>query len=476
MNRSEFASRPSDKRWTAARNSFLRDGSIDSSVPQTVRESWLRCRTLGVDPRSLRQQTAIQASLENATAGSRALLQAAERPLEIVHRVWRDEPHLVVLSDPNGILIRLFKPDVDRKDGRFINIIEGASWAEAAIGTNAIGTAIATQKPTYIAGSQHYSDAFTPWTCVGIPIQGPNGQLAGAIDLSVRGDLANVYAWDLMYSVAEAIEAEMRRIWPVNGINANPLQSPNDPIATVHAIFDVLMNHQSSGKFDADMVQDVRHRLDEAENGIRATVRELSESQARFEQWDRRRDDALANLSHELKNPINVVSMLIELIERKQEDPGVLREITPRLRHQARRLARLVDDINDLSRVKQGTLAFQDQSVELNGTLKTALESIRVEAHEKQQSVVLRLTSRPLIVRGDPDRIEQILTNILSNAIKYTPPGGSIFLESEADAGDAIVRIRDTGCGISSEHLETIFDEFTRIIPSFGDPGEWASG
>jgi signal transduction histidine kinase len=236
------------------------------------------------------------------------------------------------------------------------------------------------------------------------------------------------------------------------------------------------MNHQSNGKFDADMVQDVRHRLDEAENGIRATVRELSESQARFEQWDRRRDDALANLAHELKNPINVVSMLIELIERKQEDPSVLREITPRLRHQARRLARLVDDINDLSRVKQGTLAFQDQSVELNGTLKNALESIRVEAHEKQQSVVLRLTSRPLIVRGDPDRIEQILTNILSNATKYTPEGGSIFLESEADAGDAIVRIRDTGCGISAEHLETIFDEFTRIIPSFGDPGGMGIG
>src|SRR5262245_54706336 len=140
MNRSEFASQPSDKLRTAARNTFLRDGSIDSSVPQTVRESWLRCRTLGVDPRSLRQQTAIQTSLEAATANSRALLQAAERPLEIVHRVWREEPHLVVLSDPNGILIRLLAPDVDRRNGRSNNMIEGASWAEAAIGTNAIGT------------------------------------------------------------------------------------------------------------------------------------------------------------------------------------------------------------------------------------------------------------------------------------------------------------------------------------------------
>jgi len=484
MNRLEFPRQSSIPNLAWAHERFLRDGVLDTDVTNTVRQSWLRCRAKGIDPRSFARQRTLEA-FDAARTSAGSLIQAAERPLEILHGALREEPHLVVLSDANGVLVRVIASQSELEAGRHFNMFEGASWGEADIGTNGIGTAIVAQAPVLIVGPQHYSDVYASWTCIGVPIRTLDGSLVGVVDLSFRGAPVSRYALDqgalaryadLMASIAEAVEAELRRFRSVQIINADQVGTLEDPIKAIHSVFDALVGDFTNPYLDVHLVEDMRYRLREAEKRTRDTILGLSESRAQLEEWDRRKDEAFANLAHELKNPINVVVMLIELMERKSIDSSRLGEIAPRLRHQAQRLARLIGDINDIARLKRGTLIFQQDTVDINKLIQTSLEGIVRDVEEKSQKVSVRLSPAPLIVSGDSGRFGKIFTNILTNATKYTPRGGRIIVQSEAADGNAVIRIRDNGCGISPENLERIFDEFSRVIPSSGDPGGMGIG
>src|SRR5262245_18597223 len=137
MNRLEIPPHASVEVLAAARETFLRNGTFAPSVPEAVRESLLRCRYKGVHPNRLDKQTSLQLTLDSAASHSRALLQAAERPLEILHGAWQNEPHMVVMADPIGVLLRVLASAAERENGRSTNMVEGATWNEGIVGTNA---------------------------------------------------------------------------------------------------------------------------------------------------------------------------------------------------------------------------------------------------------------------------------------------------------------------------------------------------
>jgi signal transduction histidine kinase len=384
-----------------------------------VREAWSRSRAHGIDPRQVRRQDFDPLRLRRAQERARLLREAAEPALGPVHELMGAEPHMVVLSDPEGFIVRLLEPPAQGDVGRPTNFFEGASWSERDIGTNGVGTALAVGDPVLISGPEHFVGEYQRWTCVGIPLRMPDGTLAGALDFSLPNERMSSHTWGWALSVAAAVEAELARREPLSPVSA-----------------------------------------------------ELR----RLEEWDRRKDEALASLAHELRNPLNVMVMLLDSVDRFESDPARLGALTSRLRHQASRLTRVVGDVGDIARVKRGALLVREEPVELNEVARLALEASVPEFHRRRHRLEVRLCAAPLVVKGDADRLEQILTNLLTNAAKYTPPGGWVTLQSEAAPGQAVVRVRDDGFGIADTDLERIFDEFTRVVPRSGDPGGMGIG
>jgi signal transduction histidine kinase/CheY-like chemotaxis protein len=179
-----------------------------------------------------------------------------------------------------------------------------------------------------------------------------------------------------------------------------------------------------------------------------------------LEQSVRDRDQFLAMLGHELRNPLAALSSATDLIDR-QAGERFLRERAVMSR-QLRHLSRLVEDLLDVSRVTRGKIAMRLEEVDLlELTSRLVLNAQRV-AREQGVELEMEATQDPVRVHGDVLRLEQVVGNLLSNAIKYTDPGGSVGVSIAREGDRAVLRVTDTGVGISADMLPRIFDLFAQ--------------
>jgi two-component system CheB/CheR fusion protein len=175
-----------------------------------------------------------------------------------------------------------------------------------------------------------------------------------------------------------------------------------------------------------------------------------------------RRDEFLAMLSHELRNPLGAVLNAAELMTHAENsDPrGVLAADV--IVRQSRQMARLMDDLLDVSRVTQGKIDIRRQIVDLKQVVMDAVEAVRPEIEDRHHNLEIDLPDEPMFVEGDPSRILQIQENLLCNAAKYTPSGGRISIRAQRDGDDAVIAVKDNGQGIPPEMLTTIFELFVQ--------------
>jgi signal transduction histidine kinase len=321
-----------------------------------------------------------------------------------------------------------------------------------------------------IAGPQHFADDYVNWTCMGVPLHGPSGDFVGVFNLSVRNDRMSPHTWGWTLSLAQNIEAALRSAPPSA---PEELAAVDDPLRALIEVFDRFTTEIEAPANQAFVAQ-ARRDLARAEAQARTGIRSLRESRARLEELDERKDVALASLAHELKTPLAVIFMLLDLAERRGGGAGD--ETSAKVRLQATRLARMVADVGDVARVKRGALAIDVGPVDLNQVVRAVVEVTRPEANRRGQRFGVELCEAAPVVNGDAGRLEQIVTNLVVNAIKYTPRGGAISVASEVDGGEAVLRVRDTGLGIAPENLERIFESFTRVVPVSGDPGGMGLG
>src|SRR6266540_4062885 len=162
-----------------------------------------------------------------------------------------------------------------------------------------------------------------------------------------------------------------------------------------------------------------------------------------LEEVDRRKNEFLATLGHELRNPLAAVATAGRLLEASSRDaPSVMRHAAV-ISRQARNLRRLVDDLLDLSRINHGKIDLRLERIDLGAAIDGAILAIRPEADAKAQRVSFRLGAEALSVDADPTRLEQILSNLLRNAVKYTPPEGTITVAAEVEGPEAVIRVGD---------------------------------
>jgi signal transduction histidine kinase/ActR/RegA family two-component response regulator len=193
---------------------------------------------------------------------------------------------------------------------------------------------------------------------------------------------------------------------------------------------------------------------------------------ARVEQLadtDKRKDEFLAMLAHELRNPLAPIRNAMHLVRlRGRERRQVVHEAYDIIERQIEHLVRLVDDLLDVSRITRGKIQLQTERIDLATVVARAIEGSRPLIDARQHTLEVVLPAAPVPVEGDPLRLAQVLWNLLNNAAKYTPEGGRIVLTVEREprrgGGDeAVVRIRDTGVGIPAEMLPKVFDLFTQM-------------
>lgn len=196
------------------------------------------------------------------------------------------------------------------------------------------------------------------------------------------------------------------------------------------------------------------------ERELRAQAQELKE-------MDERKNEFLAVLAHELRNPLAPIGNAAELLKFCSDDPDQIAEIRETLQGQVSQLVRLIDDLMDISRITRGKIQLQKETVSIREVLETAAAAVRPACEVQRHRLRCRLDEAgDLAVEGDRVRLAQVFTNILNNACKYTPEGGEIELRCHPVDDDVEILVEDNGIGISNEDADNIFEMFTQVESS----------
>lgn len=193
--------------------------------------------------------------------------------------------------------------------------------------------------------------------------------------------------------------------------------------------------------------------------GTNTDVTEQREAELALRDADERKNEFLAMLAHELRNPLAPIRHGLDLIAREGRAESEDLEV---IQHQVEQLVRLVDDLMDVSRIMRGKVELRRTHIDLKQLLSRTVESVRHTLHARGQNLQVMLPDAPARCDGDPVRLSQVIGNLLNNASKYSDHGASIELQLETSDGKALIHVRDNGIGIEAELLPHVFDLFTQ--------------
>ena len=231
-----------------------------------------------------------------------------------------------------------------------------------------------------------------------------------------------------------------------------------------------------------NQLTDAKRQLTRSNRKLEQTLRENQEINKKLdyarraaEQANRSKTEFLANMSHDIRTPMNAIVGLGELMWRNVENPEVLKNYIEKLQSSRQYLLDLINDILDLSKIENGSMELRNEAMDIGAQIEQIITIIRPQINKKNLELTVRgENARYGYLYGDPVRFRQVLMNIFSNAIKYTPNGGKIrFTIGETDIDEQernyYFVIEDSGMGMSKEFLEHIFDAFSRSEATVGE-------
>ena len=198
--------------------------------------------------------------------------------------------------------------------------------------------------------------------------------------------------------------------------------------------------------------------------GVSTDITERTRLMAALRQAQQQKDAALATIVHELRQPLGAIQPALEVMRAsvgadKREQAQLIIE------RQVLQMARLVEDLLDVSRIAQGAVTLRRERTSLKGSLDAALNVVQPLIREREQHLSVEAPSEPVWLDADPQRLQQVFSNLLTNASKFTEPKGRIDLAVEVGSDEVVVSVRDTGCGITADALPHIFDLFAQVEP-----------
>ena len=187
---------------------------------------------------------------------------------------------------------------------------------------------------------------------------------------------------------------------------------------------------------------------------------------AELQEADRRKNEFLAMLAHELRNPLAPIRNAVQILRLQGADAQAVSAASEMMERQVGQLVRLVDDLLDVSRISQGKIELRKGRIELASAVNHAVEAVRSLVLYMEHELTVTLPSRPIFLYADPTRLAQIVGNLLNNACKFTDKGGCIWLTVEQEGKQAVIRVRDSGIGITAAQRPRIFDLFVQADTS----------
>ncbi|MDQ2962218.1 MAG: ATP-binding protein [Pseudomonadota bacterium] len=239
----------------------------------------------------------------------------------------------------------------------------------------------------------------------------------------------------------------------VNGVAIVPLPARGRTLGVL-----ALGLGPSGRKFDADalsMATDLAGRA--------AIALDNARLYGKIQAEDRRKDEFLAMLAHELRNPLAPISNAVHILQLSEKDPAKFKWAIEVISRQLRQLVRLVDDLLDVSRITRGKIELKIEAIDAAKVVAAAVETSRPFVDALEHTLTVLLPPEPLLLKGDFARVAQILSNLINNAAKYTNQGGRIAVTAAREGTNVVFRVRDTGIGIPGELLSSIFEPFTQI-------------
>ena len=218
-----------------------------------------------------------------------------------------------------------------------------------------------------------------------------------------------------------------------------------------------------------DMVGEVGRRaaaLEAAYANLQHEIAERRGAESALRLADRRKDEFLATLAHELRNPLAPLRNALDLLRLPALSPARLKQVTAMMERQLGQLVRLVDDLLDVSRISTGKLAVRRERIELHSIVGSAVETTRPLLEARNQSLTVEMPTEPVWIVADPTRLAQVLANLLNNAAKYSDPGKPIALRASTTPESVAIAVTDEGIGIPTGMIDRVFEMFTQVDTS----------
>ena len=246
-------------------------------------------------------------------------------------------------------------------------------------------------------------------------------------------------------------------------------QAPGIPVVVLTVMMDDELGNKAvqsgaqdyltKGQVDGPLLERaLRYAIERGriEEELRQRVKQLAE-------MDRRKDEFLATLAHELRNPLAPIRNSLHLLRMSGGGGPAAEPVHELMERQVSHMVRLVDDLMEVSRITRGRIELRKERVELVAVLRSAIETSRPLIEAARHQLAITLPGEPLILNADPVRLSQVIANLLNNAAKYTEEGGQIWLSARREGEMATVSVRDAGVGIPAEMLPRVFDMFAQV-------------
>lgn len=263
------------------------------------------------------------------------------------------------------------------------------------------------------------------------------------------------------------------------------LGHPDDVIITEEAVDELLSGrhdtislekryrHKQGHYVWVQATASLTRRADGTPEHIIAVFQDITErkhAEEALKEANRRKDEFLAILAHELRNPLAPIRNALQILSRRGEEPGIRGRFTEMMDRQLSQLVRLVDDLLEVSRITSGKIELRKELVDLRQVIAGAVETSRPLIEAAGHTLGIHLAPEPLVLLADPVRMAQMLANLLNNSAKYTERGGHIVLSAWREDGDVVVSVRDTGAGIAPDLLPRVFEMFAQAHHEPGRP------
>jgi signal transduction histidine kinase len=277
-------------------------------------------------------------------------------------------------------------------------------------------------------------------------------QLVVAVFLFV--DQMFVSGHDAFFAVLSALYATALTAWAVRLLGRRAL----DDVDTIRAT----LTQVGEGR------RDVRTGVG-GNDEIARLAADVDAMVARLDDEERARRGLIAAVSHDLRTPITALRLLADAIDDGVVDADTRREYAARIGTHVRALGALIDDLFELTRLESGDLAWTMEQVRVDALLRETVEAMRPAADAGAVTVQTELGASLVAARANPEKLQRVLFNLIQNAIRHTPPDGSVTVRAESVAGAVEIEVADTGTGIADDHRPRVFEPFYRADESRSD-------